>query len=455
MDVFISGSKPIILTTYLMQYSSDIDYQNPAVQFKELEKKLRSDLINTEAEIKPSAFNFHIETRDKFLIYNTLYNSMARFTKREFAKLCGQQKCGRELRKRFLTMGFAVAVELDEKYNYQKWRQIVQKNSQYLSINITTTLRCNARCQYCYEQGVAFVDFDESLIESLIKFIDCRKKKTPVKLNWFGGEPFMNPKIIDAVTKRLDEGGTNFESFVITNGSLITKKLISQKFKKWHIKGIQITLDGTTEEYEKRKNYIGNVKNIFTSVLDNIENVAANGVHVDIRLNIDRKNLSDMKNLIYILQERFDDNDNVVYYPAFVTGVKDKLTEEEKISFIKDLFVELSNPSKMNINERLYSFPRIMACMRNDPQSFSVDVYGRVYNCEHLVGRKDSSLGTLKRLSQEVNESRRNEPLRKECEECVFLPKCMGGCASNLRTGDPACMIEKYIIQAYMQYMAE
>ena len=93
--------------------------------------------------------------------------------------------------------------------------------------------------------------------------------------------------------------------------------------------------------------------------------------------------------------------------------------------------------------------------MRNDPQYFSVDVYGRVYTCEHLVGRKDKALGTLKRLSEKINAARLEEPLREECASCAFLPKCMSGCASNLRAGDVACMIERYMIQAYMEFMLE
>ena len=165
--------------------------------------------------------------------------------------------------------------------------------------------------------------------------------------------------------------------------------------------------------------------------------------------------MDDILNLIYVLQAKFDGDKNVVYYPAFITGVKNNLTDAEKVAFIKEMFVHLANPNKMSINRRLYSFPRNIACMRNDPQSFSVDVYGRVYNCEHLVGRPNESLGTLKRLSAKKNSERLNEPLRPECENCVFLPKCMGGCASNLRTNDSACMIEKYLIQAYLEYMCD
>ena len=165
--------------------------------------------------------------------------------------------------------------------------------------------------------------------------------------------------------------------------------------------------------------------------------------------------MNEILNLIYFLQARFDGDEKVLYYPAFVTGLEDKLSDAEKIVFIKEIFIALANPNKMSISKRLYSFPRNIDCMRNDPQSYSVDAYGRIYNCEHLVGRKEKSLGTLKHLSEKINLDRAAEPLRAECEECVFLPKCMGGCASNLNTNDAACLIERYLIQAYVEYMCE
>ena len=283
---------------------------------------------------------------------------------------------------------------IDERASYARWRRYALQNLQHLSVNMTTTLKCNARCAYCYEHGVTQVDFDESKLEALTSFIKRRKRKMPVALNWFGGEPLMNPKVIDYVTGRLVEQEFEFNSYMITNGSLLTRRLID-------------------------------------------------------------KNFADVLDLIYLLQARFDGEKNVVYYPAFLTGIGDKLTDEEKVSFIKQMFRALANPNKFSITNRLYSMPRSMPCMRCDPQSFSVDVYGRVYNCEHLVGRKAGSLGTVKRPSKARNESRLEYRLRAECEECVFLPKCLGGCESDLRTGDAACLIERYIIPAYVEYLCE
>lgn len=446
----MSGNEKILVVMYALGVDCKLD----AAKFNEFNKMFRETLTSAD-NVKPSTFNYYVETPEKILVYNTLYNALMKLTPEEFLKLNGQKACDEELRQKFLETGLQVTAETDEHENYRRWRQESRKRSEHLSLNITTTLKCNARCPYCYEHGVKYADFDDTKLDALINFIKRHKKDSPVKLNWFGGEPFLNPKVIDAVTKRLGEAGIEFNSFAITNGSLITRRMIERQFKRWNLRGIQITLDGTAEQYERRKAYSDGQRNVFKKILNRIKWLAESNIHVDIRLNIDRENMKDILDLVYVLQGRFDGSNSVVYYPAFVTGVKDKLTDAEKVDFIKEIFRALANPAKMSMNNRLYSLPRSLPCMRNDPQAFSIDVYGRVYNCEHLVGRKEKALGTLKSLPDKINAARLDEPLRAECKTCVFLPKCMSGCASNLRTGDAACMIERYMIQAYLEFMCE
>lgn len=454
MEVLMSGNENVPAMMYMMSDATLEPPQSPE-QFQAFGARLRAEFESDGVRLKASMYNYRHETSRGVMIYNTLYNSMARLTADECDVLDGLSEGERGLRIELLSMGFAVLAGIDERASYARWRRYALQNLQHLSVNMTTTLKCNARCAYCYEHGVTQVDFDESKLEALTSFIKRRKREMPVALNWFGGEPLLNPKVIDYVTGRLVEQGIEFNSYMITNGSLLTRRLIEKKFPQWRMRGIQITLDGTEHAYEARKNYVGNGRHMFKRVLERIEWAASSGVMLDIRLNIERNNFADVLDLIYLLQSRFDGEKNVVYYPAFLTGIGDKLTDEEKVSFIKQMFRALANPNKFSITNRLYSMPRSMPCMRCDPQSFSVDVYGRVYNCEHLVGRKAGSLGTVKRLSKARNESRLEYRLRAECEECVFLPKCLGGCESDLRTGDAACLIERYIIPAYVEYLCE
>lgn len=434
MDVIISGNKGII------QFMS--------------EQKVFAHCIEN---VKISVFNYVQKNKSGYLIYNTLYNSLVRLNLVEYDMFQGKRSIEQELLEKLITHGLIIAKELDELEVYNQWASSMrEKNKHYMSINITTTLKCNARCYYCYESGVRHYDFYKSQFPLLIQFFKnhVRKDDTLV-LNWFGGEPLMNKTVLNFVAHELNKENIPFSSYIITNGILINKSMVDSEFVRWKVRDVQITLDGLKETYEKRKAYVDQRRNIFGRILQKIELVAKSGIHVHIRLNIDRKNRAEILELLKILNGRYGRIKAVTWYPAFLTGIGDNLTEAEKISFVKTMFEIIQNPDKMNIGSRFYSMPKSRACMRSDPRSFSVDVFGNIYNCEHLVGRSNQAIGTLMDFNDEKNLCRNNISLRDKCKKCVFLPKCMGGCEANLETNDEPCMIDKYMIQGYLAYMAE
>lgn len=349
MDVIISGNKNIVKFMYSM-----------------------GTCLNCNDETKISKFNYIRNDKKGYLIYNTLYNSLVRLSPLEYEKLLGKKKTGKELRKNFKKHGLIIAEKLDEMDIYNQWCSLQRKvDRPYISINITATLKCNARCYYCYENGVKHSDFEEKQLFLLIKFLKERvRENDTLLLNWFGGEPLMNKKVLNFVSNELKRYGISFCSYIITNGSLINKKMVTTDFIRWNVKDVQITLDGLGETYEKRKAYIDQKRNIFLRILQKIELVAKNGVRVHIRLNVDRRNKMEILDLLKLLNTNFGQLNEVTWYPAFLTGIGDDLTEDEKVSFVKDMLYITQNPAKMNIGRRLYSMPKIRACMRNDPKSF-------------------------------------------------------------------------------------
>ena len=69
------------------------------------------------------------------------------------------------------------------------------------------------------------------------------------------------------------------------------------------------------------------------------------------------------------------------------------------------------------------------------------------------MGKAEYAIGNLREQKGFSDIRGQNSRLRKECYECVFLPKCFGGCASNEEAGESPCMIEKYMIQAYLEFL--
>lgn len=454
MDSIISSNKLILSTIYFLQEHSVNELEtflktNPEICSKDYFDK----------DWKISVFNYYQQENEFCLIYNTIYNSLTRLSKIEYKKLANKKKSiGKKLTTSLFKQGIIVPSSIDETTSYLQWvRFRASVPSSFVSLNITTTLKCNARCLYCYEKGVKTKSFKKDNIDKLISFVEKRTQegKTSFLLNWFGGEPLLNQNLIDEITSVLEKKQISFSSYLITNGSLITEKNIKEDFPKWKVKDIQITLDGMRLAYERIKNYSVKNKYTFDHIINILNKLSETDIKIHIRLNISETNVNDILALTDFLQKQFSNNENITYYPAFITGSNLQLTEEQKTNIVCSLFEIINDPQKMTISSRLTASPKFRPCMNNDPNSYSIDVDCNVYTCEHLVGRTESSIGNLENLSKQINNQRSNFILEDKCTKCVFLPKCMGGCISNKATGDELCMIEKYMIKGYLLYLSK
>ena len=129
------------------------------------------------------------------------------------------------------------------------------------------------------------------------------------------------------------------------------------------------------------------------------------------------------------------------------------MTENEKVQTVKEMLLAVKNIKKLTANTKLYSLPRMHACMNGDPRSFSIDVNGNIYACEHYVGKAEYAIGNVIQNELQEDHRGRKDTLRDDCKKCVFLPKCYGGCEANYLEGDDPCMIEKYLIKAYLEIL--
>ncbi len=403
---------------------------------------------------KKSEFNYVQQNGDYCLVYNTLYNSLVRLDKKEFDRFDQLEDFEDEFSSLLVENGLWVDAEVDERTRYLACAEAYTLYVPHpLSITITTTLKCNARCSYCYEKGVKQTDMEKGTEDKIIDFIRKHNKTNEVRLIWFGGEPLMNASFIDLLCNRLKEEEIAFSSYMISNGSLLNKDIIETKFKLWNIRDMQITLDGTKDVYEAIKNYKKPEDGEFFSILNNIRIAAEEGVFINIRLNIGKANKDSILELLKELDAIFFQYNNVVFYPAFIMGEEEPLSEEERVGFVKEMLLGMKNIKKLTVSTKFYSLPRMHACMNGDPQSFSIDTKGNVYSCEHYVGKPDHRIGDLVNDLEKSDVRGMDVPLRGDCQTCVFLPKCLGGCEANWMEGDVPCMIEKYLIKAYLQIL--
>ena len=120
--------------------------------------------------------------------------------------------------------------------------------------------------------------------KAMISFVTSISKKFNAKriaIAWFGGEPLLEKELIRRVSHQIiDEVGVNnYNASITTNGSLIDDDTI-ELFKECKITSVQITLDGTEEQYNLIKNYVNPQKFNYQTVITNIERCCKNGIFV-------------------------------------------------------------------------------------------------------------------------------------------------------------------------------
>ena len=330
---------------------------------------------------------------------------------------------------------FLVASHIDEAERYGKILSLVRKMDRkktgYTTYTILPTTACNARCVYCYEAGIPYETMDEEMTEKVVQYIHAtRRKDAPVSLRWFGGEPLLGEKIIDAICAAMRRDEIEYSSTMISNGSLFTEECIRKAVEDWHLKTIQITLDGREDVYCARKRYVAFDGSPYRAVLNAIHALLHEKVRVNIRLNVDEENMEEMHTLVDELFEEFPEEKGITVYcnGLFVDAKED--TDKDVAPFYDALD---------RLNERLYTFKRGREevkkesqgrmkrhyCMADDPFGGPVIMpNGELYICEHIgqipvAGHVEDGM-----LIDREALLTRNRLCDLRCRSCSLLPVC-------------------------------
>lgn len=403
---------------------------------------------------KKSQFNYETKTAKGHLIYNTMYNSLVRLTHEEYVQYSALEFREADLERKLYEMGILMEADINELECYNQYTEYAnQYQDKEINLTVTPTMECNARCFYCYENGVRHGTMTEAGADKMIEALSAMGKDKKLMITWFGGEPLMNQPWMDYFSSGLKEAGIEYTSFMISNGSRIDEQVIDKMVNQWKIQDVQITMDGEEEEYFRRKNYTDQRETIYFTLLNNIKKMAKKGIRVQIRMNIDRDNLESIYLLVHDLEQIFYKHENVTFYPAFLTGSKQKLSEDEKVGILKELLLKVKNQSKMPVSDYLYKMPKTHACFYNNQGAFCVDTNGDIFICEHMLGHKEHAIGNIYEGFDKAKNVREPSGRRKECQKCVFLPKCHGGCQSTYLSHEEPCFMDKYMIKAYMELL--
>ena len=331
---------------------------------------------------------------------------------------------------------------------------------------ILPTTACNARCFYCFEQGMKYMSMSPKTVEDTLRFILRHKPESEKKIHihWFGGEPLCAVENIDRICSGLAEAGVEFTAEMTSNGSLFSEELVQKARERWKITDIQITLDGMAEEYALRKRYASSVREPFETVIRNVHRLIAAGVRVTIRLNVDENNLGEIYRVVNFLKDEYTEEERKhlrVYAHSIFGELGDGLnacpvsagveTLETRVLEINDYIQRLELMS--HDLGTLFSL-KSHYCMVTAPEcNVLIDAAGQLFACDAMPDYM--RYGTVGTDIDPEAWTRVTAPcvLSGECAKCVFLPQCteFNRCPSRIAY-DSCCRLEKMKLDRELRY---
>lgn len=403
--------------------------------------------------MKPSRFNLVVNDRDGVLLFNTLSQALlwidGKKADRVLQTLEDPSKTNlskTEIDKLKRGM-FLLDDDIDEleflRFRFNTYRY----SDSFLRYTIVLTHSCNFDCVYCYQKMLhisQLATISEEVKRNLLLDIERKVENHRPKLlsvTFYGGEPLLLWETIASLSSNLkklcEKYRIKYEPFVVTNGYLLTEEVISA-LQRAGVRAFDITLDGT-EMFHDRYRRTKNGASTFHTIFENISRAVSEGLFVQIRVNVSRESVEDVKRFIDRIAEK---RLRVEFNFQPIEIVEEVSTRFQDTPLNTKEFAEIEAELWWYVRRKIpeYPFeyfkkPRFARCDAMCKNSFVVDSDGKVYKCWGEVGMENCS-GFLRESGTELTGTYLKwltyDPLEdEECRKCSVLPFCMGGCAFN------------------------
>lgn len=396
-------------------------------------------------DLKPSLYNIVIKEENGFVfLFNSYSGAFCKIEKNTYGLIsaskleCLSTEDIIDLKKQ----GYLVPQKLNE-YNkilLKEREAILDQYEKKRTFVIAPTLACNLNCIYCFENGFRNGTYmDLQTFNKTIIFIKNRTRgMEKVHITWFGGEPLLAFDIIKSFNEKIMpyilEHKIDYTSSMITNGVLLNEDKTKYLFENCNLKSVQITIDGTESNYCIKKRA---TKDQYRQVLENIKS-AIKYIRVNVRLNCDKENYSDLQEVSKNLIKLCGKTSNLDIYLARLIdydncGAKECFYNQEnfdlkKIEFIKQLYDMQNKKFKLRIPHYSKCF-----CGLFKLKNLVIGPKGELYKCEHFVGQEEKIIGTIDEgvyYDDSLFTFLENKKLEK-CKKCKIFPVCLGGCPAN------------------------
>lgn len=382
--------------------------------------------------MKQSYYTFTFAIGADILLYNAMSGALAKLSKEAWEARETDVSVSDTLKKQ----GFFVDEDVDElalcKFKYYQG-MFAHKD---FVVMIAPTMQCNFDCPYCFEGEYKRAGLMDDTVEDALVAVMTAHKKKKIHITWYGGEPLLGFKRMLSISHRLAKEAVDYESHILTNGSLLSEEKIAQ-LDILHLNTVQISMDGVASDHDKRRCYKNGTPS-FQHIIANLSLLLERtDVKVNVKVALDKQNAGGYDELKAFLSERFSSYMKSGQLYVSCSHVLDKTgfdacglcyTREELFqNGISCLEAGRENPWFSLVPQPA------RACMFRQPFSLNVDSEGYMYHCMEQFGNPRYRIGNIK--NKFVNFSRLAQGMfakdpfdDPECRNCKVLPLCGGGC---------------------------
>jgi len=333
-----------------------------------------------------------------------------------------------------------------------------------IGLTICPTMGCNFDCPYCFEthfSGKISAEVQDDVVALAERMLDASNAKS-ISVTWFGGEPLLAPDIIESLTERLREltekRGGSYSAGIITNGYLLTQDIVDM-LERCNVNSGQVTIDGMGATHDATR-HLANGGPTFERITTNLRDLKI-PFSVNIRHNVHEGNKSEMEELETFIKELAEQSGNKLnYYPAPVSGNETADERGQQVNLLCS-----TDATEVGIKQEANRFKPGSGhyCGAHSIWSVGIDERGNLQKCWEAIDKPDLSFGTAHDWDPHDPFVTADNPdnLTKylntacpipddECQECVWLPMCVGGCPQKRLFEERQCVRFRDNPQAYV-----
>ena len=331
---------------------------------------------------------------------------------------------------------FLIEDNIDE-FSITEYKKLQKKyDTNLYNIVINTTLDCNLRCWYCYENKIEGSILEPNIIDYIKNNIQYKYSLTPfkkLKISFFGGEPFLNfncvEKVLNYAREFTKEKQIELIADFTTNATLITKTQLD--FLSDFTCTFQITLDGCEEKHNTVRFYKESKIGTYNDIVKNIHRIhdCIPNSYIWVRVNFDKLTLLHFSDILYSLND-------LNRYRVFI--ILRKIWQLPDRSIDKSLLLEaLQKAIDAGFFVDYYTLAKNELCFAERENQLLINYDGKIFKCSTLeCFDKEHSYGELLSdgsVKWDINQQARSIKYLsgEECKNCKLYPACLGRCSQK------------------------